>query len=209
MSTTARRPVSVYAEQTPNPATMKFVSTFPLLPGGKSVEYTGIEETENCPLAARLFSFPFVSGIFISGNFITITRQGDVEWQEIFPELREYIQNFLMLGYPIFEKEPEGEIDKDTIEAAPQADNSTSAHAIPSDDIEARIIALLDDYVAPAVAGDGGAIYFHHFDKSNGRLTLTLRGSCNGCPSATVTLRNGVQSLFERMMPEVREVVAL
>jgi Fe-S cluster biogenesis protein NfuA len=208
MFTEKRRPVSVYAEQTPNPATMKFVCTLALLPTGISAEYSHIDQTSPCPLAARLFSFPFVSGVFISENFITVTRQGDIDWQEVFPELREYIQNYLMLGYPVFENEPEG---ASTVENTPSKTISAAENKhIPAEGAtEARIISLLDEYVAPAVAGDGGAIYFHSFDAQTGKLIVSLRGSCNGCPSSTMTLRNGIQSLFERMMPEVKEVVAL
>lgn len=209
MSIRTRRPVSVYAEQTPNPATMKFVCTLPLLEMGKSAEYQSIEDTANSPLAARLFSFPFITGVFISGNFITLKQQGEIDWQEVFPELREYIQNYLMLGYPVFEGEPaiiESTPEKSLSEQDAKASGN---HNAPVDEVEKRIITLLDEYVAPAVAGDGGAIYFHAYDANTGRLTLTLRGSCNGCPSAAMTLRNGIQSLFERMMPEVKEVVAL
>ncbi|MEM9022752.1 MAG: NifU family protein [Bacteroidota bacterium] len=196
-------PTHVYAESTPNPATMKFVANQLLIENGATVEYTDAAATANAPLAARLFSFPFVTGVFIASNFVTITKVESVDWYDVTLELREYITNFLQAGNEVFLKAPEH-----TQHAASDAAEETfiPLDAQPANSQEEQIINILEEYVRPAVEGDGGAIHFKSFD--NGILTVTLRGACSGCPSSMVTLKSGIEGLFQRMMPEVQEVVA-
>jgi Fe-S cluster biogenesis protein NfuA len=184
---------------------MKFVASMVLLHNGERVEYNSAEESNSSPLAQRLFSFPFVTGVFISSNFVTVTKNDLVEWQEVFGELREYIANYLITGHPIFEEGFEGESSPITS----SSDNNASEYLAkePKTEIEKRIVELLEEYVRPAVESDGGAIEFNKYEE--GKLTVVLKGSCSGCPSSTMTLKNGIQGLFNQMMPEVKEVVAL
>lgn len=203
-----KNPVSVYAESTPNPSTMKFVTNKNLVPGGGMVEYNSAEEAEKAPIAARLFSFPFVEGVFLSGNFITVTKNDLVEWQDVFAELREYITNYLITGHPILEEsvEVEKKSSEEKGESA-QAPFIQESHKIPENELEEKIVEILEDYVRPAVESDGGAIHFRKFEE--GKLSVALKGSCSGCPSSTMTLKNGIEGIFQQMMPEVKEVVAL
>ena len=199
-------PISIYAESTPNPATMKFVASSVLVPNGTSAEYTSAQEATDSPLAARLFSFPFVTGVFLSSNFITLTKNDLVEWQEVFGELRDYITNYIVTGHPIFSDDFKGQQPAEPTEKA--SENTLPKSAIlPANEMEERIVNLLEEYVRPAVESDGGAIEFNKYEE--GKLTVVLKGACSGCPSSTQTLKNGIQGLFDQMMPEVKEVVAL
>jgi Fe-S cluster biogenesis protein NfuA len=200
---TKKIPVALYAESTPNPATMKFVANKMLILNGATVEYVNPSEANICPLALRLFSFPFVNGVFIASNFITVTKNNTVEWDEITMEVREYISNYLQAGYPIFTEMPKTSqhhsSDKTKGDFIP-------VNSLPANEVEEKIINILEEYVRPAVEGDGGAIHFKSFE--NGILTVVLRGACSGCPSSSVTLKNGIKSLFDRMLPQVQDVVA-
>jgi Fe-S cluster biogenesis protein NfuA len=203
-------PVAIYAESTPNPATMKFVASIALLPAGASVEFTSAEETTDAPLAARLFSFPFVTGVFIASNFITLTKNDLVEWQEVFGEIREYITNYLLTGHPVFSDDFAKNMSNKEGSVA-QTENETeqvnTAAVSPQNEMEEKIVNILEEYVRPAVESDGGAIEFNNY--AEGKLTVVLKGACSGCPSSTMTLKNGIQGLFDQMLPEVKEVVAL
>jgi Fe-S cluster biogenesis protein NfuA len=201
MSTTARPPVSVYAEMTPNPATRRYVTSTLLVPDGRMLEFRTPEEAEGVsPLAEKVFNLPFVTGVFIAGNFITVTKNEVVTWDLVEMELREYIQEYL---------NTDGRVVNGDAPAQALADANERAvnHAEPADDMERRIIQVLDEYVAPAVAGDGGHIAFRSF--TDGTVAVDLRGSCSGCPSSMVTLKSGVENLLKQMVPGVREVVAV
>lgn len=194
-------PYMIYAEVTPNPATMKFVANHNLANNGQVYEYTNEASAKSSPLAERLFSFPFTKGVFIAQNFITITKTDGIEWDDIMLELREYISNYLNSGHDIFLEETKAE----AMEAIAEPEGVTD-HAKADTPIEEQIVEILDDYVRPAVEGDGGAIHFKSFEE--GKLNVVLKGSCSGCPSSSVTLKAGIQALFDRMLPEVKEVVA-
>jgi len=202
---TKRLPIQVYAESTPNPATMKFVADKLLIENGATADYTSPEACEASPLAARLFTFPFVTGVFIASNFVTVTKNDAVDWMEITGDLREYITNYIASGHPVFKEQPT------TTQHSGSGENGEEfipLDAKPQNDQEAQIINLLEEYIRPAVEGDGGAIHFKSFDAGTGVLTVVLRGACSGCPSSSVTLKAGIAGLFQRMMPEVTEVVA-
>ncbi len=199
-------PISVYAESTPNPATMKFVCSLAFTEPGSSVEFNDASETSKAPMAARLFTFPFVSGVFFSNDFITITRNNLVDWQEVFTEVRSYIQDYLASGNDIFTENPKTiTTEKQT---AAEAKTDAPKAKLPESDTEKRIVEILEEYVRPAVESDGGAIDYHSYD-NKGTVTVILKGSCRGCPSSSVTLKNGIQGLFNQMMPEITDVVAL
>lgn len=195
-----RAPVSVYAEMTPNPATMRFVSSRILVPDGRMLEFRQAEEAETVsPLASKVFDLPFVTGVFISGNFITVTKNDSIDWDLVQLELREYIQDYL---------NTDGRVVLADAPAQHLADANERAvtHTDPVTEDDRRIIQVLEEYVRPAVEADGGHIAFRSF--KDGVVTVTLRGSCSGCPSSLVTLKGGIENLMKQMVPGVREVVA-
>lgn len=194
-------PYMIYAEVTPNPSTMKFVANRLLAKNGGVYEFSSETDAKASPLAERLFSFPFVRGVFITQNFVTVTKIEGIEWTDVMLEMREYLSNYLNAGQPIFLESAQPQAaEKEKVE------QGLIDHFKPGTPTEERIVEILDEYVRPAVEGDGGAIHFKSF--SNGTLLVELKGSCSGCPSSTVTLKAGIQALFERMLPEVKEVVA-
>lgn len=187
-------PVIIYAESTPNPATMKFVANRPLVEE-RSVEYTDSSTAKGSPLATELFRFPFVKGVYIANNFVTITKTSAVEWVEVMNELREYVKEFLDSG-----KTPVEEMPKETPKDITQQAELTGSEA------ENKIIEILEEYIKPAVEQDGGEIAFRSFE--DGVVNVVLRGSCSGCPSSTLTLKAGIEQLLKRMVPGVESVVA-
>jgi len=195
-----RPPVSVYAEMTPNPATMRFVASSLLVPDGRLLEFrTPDEPTGVSPLAENLFNLPFVTGVLISGNFVTVTRNGSVTWDLVQLELREHIQEYLNTdGRVVYEDAP--------ARALADANERASTHAAPAGPDDERIIEVLEEYIRPAVEGDGGHIAFRSF--KDGLVTVSLRGSCSGCPSSMITLKQGIENLLKHEVPGVREVVA-
>ncbi|GGE96514.1 NifU family protein [Hymenobacter cavernae] len=192
-------PVSIYAEASPNPESMKFVLNTTLLSDGVSVDYPNVEAAANSPLAQELFNFDYVGRVFIAANFVTITKTTDLQWTHLIPELRTFLKSYVEAGGPIFTVDPAAE-QKAAQEAA--AGNSSEQDQQTSQ----KIIDLLDNYVRPAVEQDGGNITFRSYQ--DGIVTVNLQGSCSGCPSATVTLKSGIENLLKRMVPEVKEVIA-
>ena len=193
-------PVTVYAEMTPNPSTMKFVANKYLLITGDSVEFSSKADAKGySPMAEELFNFPFVKNVFVAANFITITKTDNVPWDFITMELREFVKNWITDGKDVLIQMP---APKTVIEAT---DDSPKKEYLPSEYDDA-IKSLLDEYVRPAVENDGGAIDFRGFD--NGVVTVVMRGSCAGCPSSTATLKGGIENLLKSHLPEVKEVVA-
>lgn len=202
-------PVTVYSEMTPNPSTMKFVANKYLLPTGASVEFENKAAAKGySPLAEALFDFPFVSKVFIAVNFITVAKTDNVPWDFITMELREFIREWIAFEKEVLIAMPSQiqleEHDHSSDPSVPQqAPKPVNFEPSPLDD---AIIDLLDQYVRPAVANDGGAIDFLGFE--DGKVTVLLKGSCSGCPSSTATLKGGIENLLKQHMPEVREVVA-
>jgi Fe-S cluster biogenesis protein NfuA len=202
-------PVTVYSEMTPNPSTMKFVANKYLLPTGASVEFENKAAAKGfSPLAEALFDFPFVSKVFIAVNFITVAKTDNVPWDFITMELREFIREWIAFEKEVLIAMPsqihlEEQAHSSDPSAPQQAAKPVSFEPSPLDD---AIIDLLDQYVRPAVANDGGAIDFLGFEE--GKVTVMLKGSCSGCPSSTATLKGGIENLLKQHLPEVREVVA-
>jgi len=195
-----RPPVSVYAESTPNPSTMRFVSSRMLVQDGRLLEFRSPEEPVGVsPLAEKVFNLPFVTGVFLSSNFITITKNNVVTWDLVQLELREYIQDYLNSdGRVVYEDAP--------AQALADANERASTHADAKSPEDEKIIRVLEEYIRPAVEGDGGHIAFKSFE--DGLVTVSLRGSCSGCPSSLVTLKQGIENLLKHEVPGVREVVA-
>ena len=197
-------PINIYAESTPNPHVMKFVANKMLVPYGAVAEYKDPSECQEAPLARVLFSFPFVQGVFMSSNFVSVTKIESIEWEDVLKELRMYITDYLTADRPVFTKPPKS--SGHVFEDEKGEETPIKITATPENEQEEKIINLLEEYVRPAVESDGGAIHFKSF--KNGVLTLKLSGACNGCPSSMQTLKGGIQNLFERFMPEVKDVVA-
>jgi Fe-S cluster biogenesis protein NfuA len=194
-------PYTIYAESTPNPTTMKFVANKLLLERGLA-EYTSMEDAKGSPLALKLFGFPFVTGVFIQDNFITVMKSDMISWEDVVLELREFIRDYLNAGGAIIT-----EFDSTSVQSQEQV-AATTVHAEAQSELEEKIIAILDNEVGPAVARDGGNITFKGYD--NGIVNVVLRGACSGCPSSTVTLKNGIETLLKNRLPgEVSEVVAI
>jgi NFU1 iron-sulfur cluster scaffold homolog, mitochondrial len=191
--------VSIYTEMTPNPETMKFVANKLLFPG-KSADFPTVESTKASPLAEELFSFPFVRGVFIASNFITLTKDAEADWNDITPSIRQFLKEYLEDS----SKEVINEVALNEQKAAEQKDQQTGD--VDEDDVIVRIKELLENYVKPAVEMDGGAIQFKSF--KDGKVNLMLQGSCSGCPSSMITLKSGIEGMMTRMIPEVKEVVA-
>lgn len=183
-------PVSVYAESTPNPTVLKFVANKPLVEG--TFEFKNIDEAKNAPLAQALFHFSFVKEVFISANYISVTKFDIVEWQEVSLELREFIRKFIEDGKQILKDE----ILSETKKTSP----SEKKQPIELDDFSQQIVSILNEYVKPAVASDGGNIAFDSFDKNTKTVKVVLQGACSGCPSSTVTLKNGIETMLKDML---------
>lgn len=202
-----KRTVTVYAEATPNPATMKFVTDVMLMNGGESAEFLSEEESKGySSLAEALFAFPFVKSVFFANNFVTVTKTEAIQWEFVMNELREFVKDWVQNNDTIVERIPdpksissEGGQEQKIVSVKPELNTET----------DRLIHGLLEEYVKPAVESDGGAIDFKSFDEVTGTVTVVLRGSCSGCPSSTATLKGGIESLLKTHCPEVSEVVAL
>lgn len=188
----------IYTELSPNPNSMKFVLNFELAPEGLSFDYptlaSTVEEGKASPLASDIFQFPFVRRVFIASNFITITKDDETEWEDVVFDVKKFLKIFFEQENPVFAKKT---IEKNTLVV--DANDSS---------VVAKIKSTLDQYVRPAVESDGGAINFASFDEITGQVKVYLQGSCSGCPSSTITLKDGIQRLLTTMIPEVKEVVA-
>jgi NFU1 iron-sulfur cluster scaffold homolog, mitochondrial len=198
-------PYIIYAEETPNPASIKFVANKLLLVSGASADYTSLAEAADAPIVKELFKFPFVKSVFIAANFITITKHESVEWEEIRDELRVFITDYLNKGKAVIEKLPQKPVAKDS--SFKETVNVNTQHASPTNDVENKIIEVLEQYIRPAVESDGGQITFKEL--KDGVVTVQMRGSCSGCPSSTMTLKAGIEALLKRLLPDdVKEVVS-
>ncbi|MCE3259774.1 MAG: thioredoxin [Bacteroidetes bacterium] len=198
-------PYIIYAEETPNPSSVKFVANKLLLVSGASADYQTPAEAGDAPIAKELFKFPFVKRIFIAANFVTITKHDSVEWEEIRDELRVFLTDYLNKGNAIVNKLPQQTVPKDS--GFKETVSVNTQHVPPTNDIENKIIEVLEQYIRPAVEQDGGMITFKEL--KDGIVTVQMRGSCSGCPSSTMTLKAGIEALLKRLLPDhVKEVVS-
>ena len=199
-SSTKKEAIEVYAEVTPNPSVMKFGTNKALTQ--TDVEYKNIDEaSKSSPLAQAIFTFPFVKEVFISDNYISVTKYDMVEWKEVFTEVRTFIREYLVEGKTIIKEVPKQEAITET-----EAETPTVA----LEGISAQIVDILDEYIKPAVAGDGGNIAFRSYDEEHKVVRVVLQGACSGCPSSTATLKNGIENLLKEMLPnQINEVIAI
>ena len=184
--------VTVYAESTPNPSVLKFVCNKMLVPN--VFEFTSIEEAKPSPLATELFQFPFVKNVFMEKNFISITKFDIIEWEEITLQLREFIKSYVEDGKTILNDDAPKQLNK-TEEAIEQKFEAL-------DDISKNIVNILEEYVKPAVASDGGNIEFRSYDEQTKKVEVLLQGACSGCPSSTFTLKNGIENMLKEMLKD-------
>ncbi|MCA0430792.1 MAG: NifU family protein [Bacteroidetes bacterium] len=198
-------PYIIYIEETPNPISLKFVANKLILVSGASAEYNSVSETKDAPIAKELFQFPFIKSVFISANFITLLRTESIEWQDVRDELRVFITNYLNSSKPVITKLPVKEIPKDSGFKDKVIVNTN--HSAPKNEIENKIIEVLEQYIRPAVEQDGGQITFKELREKT--VIVQMRGSCSGCPSSTITLKAGIEALLKRLLPDdVNEVVS-
>lgn len=190
----AKDVIEIYFEDTPNPESRKFVTNRNILPNFQ-LDFKTVELASGSALAKTLFEIPFVGGVFIANNFVTITKKAEYDWFEITPELKDAVKHFLESGAKPVD---DALIPKDIL----QQQSSSGIN----DDPETKIKDLLEKYVKPAVQMDGGHIEFKSF--ADGVVTLALQGSCSSCPSSVITLKAGIEGLLKRMVPEVEEVIA-
>jgi Fe-S cluster biogenesis protein NfuA len=195
--TSKKTPVTVYAEATPNPAVMKFVANKKLVTA--LYEFTSIEDAKHSPLATELFHFPFVKSVFIDENYVSITKYDITEWHDITIEIREFIKKYIENGKDIVLPEAAETLQK----TSPQKDHNFEA----LDDTSKDIVNILEQYVKPAVASDGGNIQFISYDSAQKSVSVLLQGACSGCPSSTFTLKNGIENMLKEMLPGKVETV--
>lgn len=192
MYSTQNQYISIYTEANPNPNSLKFVLNFMLVPEGTTFDFPDKETAQESPLAQELFNYGYVKRVFIMSNFITVTKAENEDWHEIAPILKKHIKEYLESGKSLLSPKIMQMYDAELNQDEPE--------------INRKIKQILDEYVRPAVEGDGGAINFHSFEE--GVVKVTLQGACSGCPSSTLTLKAGIENLLKTMLPEVKEVVA-
>ena len=191
----------IQTEDTPNPQSMKFVPGQPVLgAGAMGVDFPTMESAAGSPLAQTLFETDGVMGVYLGADFITVTKAEAVEWMHIKPALLGAIADFLTAGLPVMRD---------------GAKSPSSAPATPLEDYEGddrevveQIIELIETRVRPAVAADGGDIIFKHYEPRTGVVFLSMQGACSGCPSSTMTLKNGIENMLKHYVPEVVRVEA-
>jgi Fe-S cluster biogenesis protein NfuA len=176
----------IQTESTPNPATLKFLPGRAVMTAG-TANFTDAAAAARSPLAERLFAVPGVTGVYLGGDFITVSKDEDVDWYQLKPAVLGVIMEHFTAGRPIV-----------TGEAAADAGDEDD------DEVVAQIKELLETRVRPAVAQDGGDIIFSHF--ADGVVYLHMQGSCSGCPSSTATLKAGIENMLRHYVPEVMEV---
>ncbi len=194
--------IEVYAEVTPNPSVMKFGTNKALT--STDVEYKNIDEASaSSPLALALFNFPFVKEVFISDNYVSISKYDMVEWNDVYPEIRTFIRTYLQDQKTIIKSLPKEE-------TLAQTADTTPLNTEPLEGTPGKIVDILDEYIRPAVASDGGNIAFKSYDEDSKIVSVILQGACSGCPSSTATLKNGIETMLKEMLPnQISEVIAI
>ena len=192
-----KQPVTVYGETTPNPAALKFVVSKMLTKN--SIEFKNIDAASASPLAQELFKFPFVKEVFIDENYISVTKYEVNTWDEITLELRSFIKQFIENGGTVLDESLMATTTKNEKQQIKNFDNL--------DTTSQQIINILEEYVKPAVAADGGNILFDSYDEKEKRVKVVLQGACNGCPSSTFTLKSGIENMLKDMLNDKDIVV--
>jgi len=187
---TKKIPVTVYAESTPNPAVLKFVANKKLVDA--TYEFNSIDEAKYSPFASSLFHFAFVKAVFLDENYVSVTKYDMAEWTEITTELREFIKAYVEEGKTI--------VDQNAPEVKEKSAEVLDENYENLDDTSKEIVNILEEYVKPAVASDGGNIVFQSYDAELKKVSVILQGACSGCPSSTYTLKSGIENMLREMM---------
>jgi len=187
-----KQPATVYGETTPNPSVLKFVVSRMLTK--TAAEFKNIDETAASPLARELFKFPFVKEVFIDENYVSVTKYAVNEWSEITLEVRTFIKEFIENGGVA--------IDESLVAENPKIEKQKIENFDNLDVTSQQIINILEEYVKPAVAADGGNILFDSYDEADKRVKVILQGACSGCPSSTFTLKNGIENMLKDMLKD-------
>lgn len=195
-ATPKKVPVTIYGETTPNPSVLKFVSN--KLFTKVALECKNIDDTQASPIAKELFHFPYVKEIFIDENYISITKFESYSWDEITSELRTFIKQFIENG---------GTVIQESLIEKPKKEKQTITHFDALDTTSQQIVNILEEYVKPAVQADGGNILFDSYNPDSKQVRVVLQGSCNGCPSSTFTLKNGIENMLKSMLNDNEIVV--
>ncbi|NNE01877.1 MAG: NifU family protein [Eudoraea sp.] len=200
-TTSKKVAITIYAEVTPNPAVMKFVANKKLVPA--TFEFKNIDEAQDSELAKKLFLLPFVKEVFMDENYISVSKYEVADWNEITLEVRELIREHIADGHEI--------VSERSISTQKQdKDSPAQQNNVPEDATSKEIIQILDEYVKPAVAMDGGNILFQSYDEEQKTVNVILQGACSGCPSSTFTLKNGIETMLKNMMGDkINQVVAI
>ena len=185
----------IYAEMTPNPWVMKFVSQRLIVEG--FLEIKSKEDAEDVPLAKALYDeYDFVKEVFISDNFVAVTKDDSVEWHQVMISVRDFIAGFLQDGKKVTNIKPSKH--ENPVEQLINREYTES---------EQKITDILNEYVAPAVEGDGGKISLMEYDEETKTAKMLLQGACSGCPSSTATLKGGIENILKQFVPELVEKV--
>ena len=199
-NTTTKSPVMLYTEQTPNPESLKFVTNRMLYQGTADFREAELA-LEWSPLGTALFELPFVKGVYVCNNYVTVTKEFNFAWEDIMLKLKSFLKEYIEDGGSI--------VKEGFAEAMAKIEEERGASYEYSEEeaeIVKKIKELINTYVKPAVEMDGGNIEFKSFNQ--GTVVVILQGSCSGCPSSTITLKAGIEGMLKRMVPEVQEVVA-
>ena len=184
-----KSPITIYAESTPNPSTMKFVANKKLV--NQSISFKHIDEAIDAPLVKKLFNFPFVKEIFLDENYISISKYDETVWGDIVMELRDFIKSYLEQEKAILGISFSGN----------NIENNPKNFSKNLNETEQEIVNILEEYVKPAVASDGGNIIFDSYEDKEKLVKVLLQGACSGCPSSTLTLKNGIENILKEMLP--------
>lgn len=184
-----KSPITIYAESTPNPSAMKFVTNKKLV--NQSISFKHIDEAIDAPLVKKLFNFPFVKEIFLDENYISISKYDETVWDDIVMELRDFIKSYLEQEKAILGISFSGN----------NIENNPNNFSKNLNETEQEIVNILEEYVKPAVASDGGNIIFDSYEDKEKMVKVLLQGACSGCPSSTLTLKNGIENILKEMLP--------
>jgi len=187
---TKKQPITVYGESTPNPSALKFVVNKMITKS--AVEFKNIDQSAPSPLATELFKFPYVKEVFIDENYISVTKYDINEWQDITMELRTFIKQFIENGGTV--------LDENLIKTIVKDEKAKDETFDSLDETSQKIINILEEYVKPAVAADGGNIVFDSYDDSSKVVKVIMQGACSGCPSSTFTLKSGIENMLKSML---------
>lgn len=190
-------PVTVYGETTPNPAVMKFVAN--ILLTKIPLEFKNIDETKVSPLAKALFQFPFVKEVFLDENYVSVMKYDIASWDDVTLEIRTFIKDFIENGNVV--------VDENEVEKQGKSSKELDKSFDNLDSTSQQIVNIIEEYVKPAVQGDGGNIQFESFDAESKNVKVVLQGACSGCPSSTFTLKNGIENMLKQMLNDTDIVV--